>query len=162
MSKRRVSALGLLIFAWGCASSSLPTAKFERVSFPKDAHIGDVKRPYETLGMVRTKINYPSLDPNREEDQLCQNAFNQAARDLLERARKNKADAIIDLKSVTLLESGQWETHASAQCSDDGQEGQILAQAIAVRWKRAPAKRSASSAPTSKPTAPIAKPRSSP
>jgi hypothetical protein len=114
----------------------LPPPKFTRHGFPKGSvFAGDSDRPYEVQGWVRTKVNYTSLDPGHEEDDLCRNAYNKAANDLLERAKKNGADAVIDMKSVVFLEDGRRETYSTPECADDGQEGQILAQGIAVKWK---------------------------
>jgi hypothetical protein len=114
----------------------LPSPKFTRFAFPKGSvFVGNTDRKYTVLGWVRAKVNYPTLDPSREEDDLCKNAYNKAARDLLDKARKNGADAVVDMKSVVFLEDGRRETYATPECADDGQEGQILAQGIAVKWK---------------------------
>lgn len=121
------------------ACTTLPTPKFTSYPYPKDrAFVGDVSREYQTLGMVRTKVNFPSLDPNREEAELCRNYYNKAVLDLVRRARDQGADAVIDVKSVVFLEDGRQEFYPTPECADDGQEGQILAQGIAVKWKPAP------------------------
>lgn len=118
------------------ACTTLPTPKQTQYGFPKKSvYIGQVDRPYQTLGFVRTRVNYPSLDPNIEEQALCQNYFNKAAHDLLERAKEHGADAVIDMKSVVFLEDGRQEIYPTPECADDGEEGQILAQGIAIRWK---------------------------
>ena len=108
-----------------------------RYTWPTTAYIGEPDRPYEKLGLVRTKVEYPSLDPTREESALCKNYFNKGAIDLVKRARKVGADAVIDVRSAVFLFDGRAETYPSAQCSDDGQEGQVLMQGIAVKWKQA-------------------------
>jgi hypothetical protein len=107
--------------------------------FPKDAYVGDVKRPYKPLGLVKSRVDFSSLDERREEDALCKNYYNKAVEDLLKRAREKGADAVIDVKSVVFLEDGRMETYATPECADDGHEGQILAQGIAVQWKQAEA-----------------------
>jgi hypothetical protein len=118
----------------GCATH-LPDPKVTRYSFPKGkAYVGDVKRPYSKLGQVRTKVNFNTLDWIHEEDQLCRNYYNKAARDLVERAKDQGADAVIDVRSVVFTEFGGAETFTTPECSDDGQEGQILLQGIAVKW----------------------------
>lgn len=116
--------------------SSIPTPHQRQHVFPKTSvYLEKVDRPYTVLGWVRTKVDYPSLDPNFEEDDLCRNYFNKAAHDLLERAKKSGGDAVIDMKSVVFLEDGRKETYSTPECADDGMEGQILAQGIAIKWK---------------------------
>ncbi len=118
------------------ACSSMPTPKHKAYSFPKElAFFGDVQRPYQVLGVVRAKSNFISLDPNHEENALCHNYFNKAVRDLVKIAKTQGGDAVIDVKSVVFLEDGRREMYPSAECSDDGMEGQVLCQAIAVKWK---------------------------
>jgi len=117
------------------ACASLSTPQQSHYFFPKNAvYIGKIDRPYKTLGVVRTKLNYPSLDPNYEEDDLCRNYFNQAAHDLLKRAREHGADAVIDMRSVIFMEDGSQKIYPTPECSDDGEEGQILAQGVAIEW----------------------------
>jgi hypothetical protein len=132
---RRVFGLAVvLVTVAGCAT--LPTPKHKDYSFPEEkAFFGNVKRPYETLGLVRSKVNFQTLDPNREETELCRNYFNKAVRDLVEFSKKKGGDAVIDVKSVVFLEDGRHELYSTPECSDDGMEGQILAQGIAVKWK---------------------------
>lgn len=116
--------------------TTLPTPKVKPYEFPENVFIGKSlpTTPFERVGLVRTKVNFNSLDPNHEEGFLCRNYYNKAARDLLKRARNAGADAVIELKSVVFLVSGEVETHDSPECADDGQEGQVLTQGIAVRW----------------------------
>ncbi len=105
--------------------------------FPKEGIYADrpKDRPYEVLGRVRTKVNFPSLDGQREDATLCRNYFNKAAKDLLARAKKVGGDAIMEVRSVTFLIDGKSETHKSAECADDGEEGQVLAEGYAIKWK---------------------------
>ena len=118
----------------GC--STLPSVSHKDYSFPKEkAFFGDVKRGYTTFGLVRTKVNYQSLDPQREEDDLCRNYFNKAVIDLTKMAEEKGADGVIDVKSVIFLEDGRTESYPTPECADDGIEGQVLAQGIAVKWK---------------------------
>jgi hypothetical protein len=125
---------GALILISSC--SSLPTPQLKTYPFPYGtAFYGDVKRPYTKLGLVRTQVDFPSLDPKHEEDALCKNYFNKAAADLVSRAKDQGGDAVIDLKSVVFYEMGRSETFPRPECSDDGEEGQVLAQGIAVKWK---------------------------
>lgn len=120
------------------ACSSLPEPKFTRHEFPtKNVYIDDVTPPrkYETLGLVRTRVNYNTLNPDRDEAELCRNAYNKAARDLLRIARRDaKADAIIEVRSVVFFLDGTTKLYKTAECSDDGGEGQVLLQGIAIRW----------------------------
>jgi hypothetical protein len=50
-------------------------------------------------------------------------------------AKQQGADAVIDVRSVVFFEDGSRETYQTAECSDEGDTGQILAQGVAVRWK---------------------------
>ena len=117
------------------ACTSLPTVHHKDYEFPKDrAFLGNVKQKYKTLGMVRSKVNYQSLDPNREEADLCRNYYNKAVKDLVQMAEDRGADAVIDVKSVVFMEDGRSELYPTPECADDGLEGQILTQGIAVKW----------------------------
>ncbi len=116
--------------------STLPKKKFKRYSFPKNAFIGEPPRPYEVLGQVRTKIDFSSMDDKRDEATLCRNYFNQAVNDLVKRAKDQGGDAVMDVKSVVFLLDGKTELHPQAECSDDGEEGQVLTQGTAIKWTK--------------------------
>ena len=115
--------------------STLPVPKMVRYQFPEKAYIGIPDKLYDVLGLVRTKVNFLSLDPTHDDAALCKNYFNKAVIDLIKRSKEKKADAVIDIKSVVFLMDGRVETYPTPECSDDGQEGQILAQGLAVKWK---------------------------
>jgi len=136
LSGIRLLAVGFAAIGLMGACASMPTASTARYRFPKDAFIGDTDRPYEKLGLVRAKVDFRTLDPVVEEAELCRNHFNKAAGDLLRMARDKGGDAVVDVKSVVFLEDGRTETYPSAECSDEGEEGQVLAQGIAVKWKK--------------------------
>jgi hypothetical protein len=117
--------------------STLPTPKYQDYSFPSgEAFFGDAKQAYQPLGLVRAKVNYQSLDPGREEGDLCKNYFNKAVQDLVKMAHEKGGDAVIDVKSVVFFESGENQLFPTPECSDDGFEGQVLAQGIAIQWKK--------------------------
>ena len=136
LRRRSVAIAGeaaLLAGFWAC--TTLPAPKYSKHAFPKgEAFVGDAKRPYQALGLVRAKVEFPTLDPGRDEQELCKNYYNAAVQDLVKHARKAGGDAVINVKSVVFLEDGRAETHKTPECSDDGQEGQILTQGIAVKW----------------------------
>ncbi|MEO5969331.1 MAG: hypothetical protein ABIQ95_05345 [Bdellovibrionia bacterium] len=135
MKNRLLSAslIGLLSLI-GC--STLPSTKLKHYPFPKgEAFIGNSQRPYVTLGTVRSKVDFISLDELHEEKYLCNNYFNKSVRDLVSTAKQKGGDAVIDVKSVVYLEDGRQETYPRPECSDDGLEGQILTQGIVVKWK---------------------------
>lgn len=75
--------------------------------------------------------------PEHEEKELCRNHFNKAVQDLLKLARKNGAEGIADVKSVVFLYDGRTELYPTPECSDDGEEGQVLLQAVAFRYAKA-------------------------
>jgi hypothetical protein len=141
----------------GCAT--VPEPKFDKFSYPKGyAFVGDVQRPYTALGPVRSKVDYGSLDPSREEKMLCHNYYNKSVRELVRFAKKQGADAVINVESVVFLEDGRRETYKTPECSDDGSEGQILTQGIAVKWKKDGAETGAWTDPAAAPVA-VAKPK---
>ncbi len=117
------------------ACATLPEPVVKPHSFPKDAYIDEPGRPFDTVGLVRTKVEWVSLNPSRDEDELCVNYYNKAVGDLIKRGRERGADAVIRVRTVTFLIDGRHETHRTPQCSDDGGEGQVLAEGIAIRWK---------------------------
>ncbi|MBN22194.1 MAG: hypothetical protein CL678_13015 [Bdellovibrionaceae bacterium] len=119
----------------GCAS--LPEPSITPYAFPKEnVYIDQPVRKYESLGSVRSKVNYPSLNMNWSEKRLCENHYNKSVRDLLKYAKKAGADAVMMIRSVVFLVDGRKELYRSPECSDDGEEGQILTQGIAIRWKK--------------------------
>jgi hypothetical protein len=133
---RQFSYLALALFSVAC-STGIPDPHYERHEFPADAYVGDVKdRPYDSLGIVRGRAEYVTLDPGHEEGDLCRNYYNKAVRDLVKAAREKKADAVIQVKSVVFYDDGRSTTYSTPECSDDGEGGQVLVQGIAVAWKK--------------------------
>ena len=143
-SSRNFTVVAAALLA-GCASFSPPKQK--SYDFPKgQAYVNEVKRPYYRIGVVRSKVNFPSLDPEHDEQFLCRNYYNKAVADLVKYAKQKGADAVIEVRSVVFFEDGRTQSHKTPECSDDGQEGQILAEGVAVKWL-APAPPPASASP---------------
>lgn len=115
-----------------------------RHRFPKDRvyieePIGkDTGRPYLPLGWVKSKASWSTMDQDPNSPRLCRNYFNKAAKSLLDEAIKAGADAVIKVRSVVLLLDGKLEFHPGAECSDDGAEGEVLLQGIAIKFKPLP------------------------
>ena len=127
-------SLGGALFASAC--SSMPESKYHRIAFPKKNAYLDETPPFEAdrLGTVRTKISFPTIDPDHETDEICESAFNQGAHDLLSKATKQYgATAVVEVRSVVFYLDGKRKLYPQAECADDGDEGQILMQATAVR-----------------------------
>ena len=124
----------LFIFSL-CGCATLPEVTHDTHKFPKDAYIGKPNRPFKAIGSVRAKVNFVTLDPGSEDTSLCKNYFNKAVSDLVRIAKDKGADAVIDVKSVVFYENGQSEVFSKPECSDDGAEGQSLAQGVAVKWE---------------------------
>ncbi len=124
--------LGCALQVMGCAS--LPEQKVKRFAFPKEAFVDVPKRAFRRLGLVRTKVNFNTLNQDWEESSLCRNYFNKAALDLVKRAKERGADAVVEIRSIVFMVDGKSEAYSQAECSDDGGEGQVLAQGIAVKW----------------------------
>lgn len=130
----RIQRTLIFLFLGLTGCTTLPTPKFHKSDFPKEAYLEAVTRPYERLGVVRAKVNFPTLDPDRDEDALCRNYYNQSVQDLLKMAKKKGADAVIEVKSVVFYEGGDSKAYLTPECSDDGEEGQALTQGVAVKW----------------------------
>lgn len=131
---RLLAVLGLLS---GVGCSSLPEPKFTSYSFPEGSAFVDEKptRRYKVLGPVRVRVNFSSLNAEREETELCRNFYNKGANDLFKRAqRERKADAVIDVRSVVYYMDGKSKKFSSPECADDGAEGQILMEGKAIRY----------------------------
>lgn len=129
----------LAAMAAGCATS-LPAERHEPHVFPQsdvyvDQPTGDRQgQPLKPLGWVRTRVRFPTLEQEPHNPALCRNYYNKAAAQLLKEARKVGADAVIQVRSVVLLFSGQTQEFPTAECSDDGAEGEILLKGIAVKY----------------------------
>lgn len=152
---RRAWVTLLIVTLVGCASR--PREIQHKVyTFPKDlAFVDDVQRPYEVLGQVRARVDFPSLDSDREVEDLCKNYYNKGVRQLVRFAQDKGGDAVIGVRSVVFLEDGRREEYSRPECADDGAEGQILTQGVAVRWKRDPESALPSTSPTPEPRATI-------
>lgn len=123
------------------ACATLPEAKHTRYKFPLhgayvDLPTGEYKeKPYKPLGWVRARAVYSTLENMGEpQGSLCANYYNKAVQDLLREAKKVKAHAVIQIRSVVLLMDGTTEEHKTPECSDDGAEGEILLRGIAIRF----------------------------
>ncbi len=127
---------GVLLSGLGCAN--LPEVRHERFAFPKENVFVEVpERPFEVLGRVKAEVTFPTLDEHSDEPGICKNYYNKAAQKLLAIAKKQaKADAVVELRSVTLLFDGRIERHKTPECVDEGGEGEVLVEGIAVRWKK--------------------------
>lgn len=117
------------------ACTTLPTPSQHWYEFPKDAYLDNGPRPYRAIGSVRGRTDFPSLDPdNFDFEKLCANYFNKSVKDMVGMAKDKDADAVIQVRSVVFLENGKKETYKTAECADDGEEGQSLTEGIAVKW----------------------------
>lgn len=129
-----ISSVTLFFFflLGGCAS--LPEVNHDWHKFPKNAYIEEPGRPYRIIGNVKSKVNFPTLDPKYSEKKLCRNYFNRAVKKLARYAKKAGGDAVVQVRSVVFLLDGKVETHKTPECYDDGAEGQVLAHGMAVKW----------------------------
>jgi hypothetical protein len=122
----------LLTFLVGC--SKIFTTQHKWYSFPEHARFEEPSQPYKRIGIVRSKVNFTSLDDRYDETTLCKNYFNKAIADLVKMAKDKGADAVVRVRSVVFLGNGVQEFYTTAECADDGIEGQILAEGIAINW----------------------------
>jgi hypothetical protein len=123
---------GLSLLLGAC--TTLPDVKHKTYEFPGAAFIRKPARAYVPITAVRARVDFPSLDPAREEAELCRNYFNKAARDLVKMAQEKGGTAVVNVRSVVFLADGKRETYPQPECSDDGNEGQVLVEGTAVRW----------------------------
>lgn len=92
-------------------------------------------RRFKVIGPVRVRVNFSSLSPDREEQELCRNFYNKGARDLLKRAKREfRADAVMEVRSVVYYMDGKSKRYPTPECADDGNEGQILMEGKAIRY----------------------------
>ena len=92
-------------------------------------------RPYKTLGWVRAKSDWPTLDQDSYSQTLCKNYFNKASASLYKEAKKVGADAVVQVRSVVFTLDGKAEDHSTPECSDDGAVGEVLVRGIAIKFK---------------------------
>ncbi len=140
----RKAPLWLLLLASCASAPDLLPERHNRYRFPRErVYIEEPEgkeagRPYQPLGWVKSKATWSTLDQDPNSPRLCRNYFNKAAKSLLEEAQKAGADAVIKVRSVVLLLDGKLEFHPRAECSDDGAEGEVLLQGIAIKFKPFP------------------------
>jgi hypothetical protein len=123
----------------GFACSTLPEPKYKKYSFPEGSVFVDEKptRPFKVIAPVRVRVNYSSMNPDREELELCRNYYNKGAGQLLKRAKREfRAEAVIDVRSVVYFMDGKSTRYKTPECADDGNEGQILMEGKAIRYLR--------------------------
>jgi len=133
--KVKLFVLTFLIFALGLSCTTLPSVEHKTYHFPEKAFFDEPKNhKFEKLGLVRAKVNFPTLDPDRGFESLCSNYFNKAIAELVEIAEKKDGDAVMQVRSVVFLMDGRREEYPKAECADDGEEGQVLVKGIAIKW----------------------------
>lgn len=137
-----ILAAGLGLALVCACSTPVPKFRYQRSDFPKEAYVGVPEdKKFERIGVVRARADYLSLDPENPASNpqvLCRNYYNRAVQDLVKFAHDKKADAVIEVKSVVFLLDGKSELHDTAECADDGAEGQALVQGVAVKWIKDP------------------------
>lgn len=133
-----VALVCLILLSASC--SSLPSAEYHEYAFPTaSAYPGVPQAKHIRLGMVSAKVNYPSMSPptldvQREEAEFCRNYFNKAVIEMVALAQKKGGEAIIEIRSVVTYRDGKREVLVGPECTDDGVEGQVVTQAVVVKW----------------------------
>ena len=150
--QREAFGMGLIVLLLS-SCSTLPAPQVKRYEFPREGvFLAEPDRPYEVMGLVRSKAKWPTLLlPDADEQGLCRNYYNKASADLLKRAREAGADAVASIKSVVFLVTGKRVEYTTAECSDDGENGEILMEGVAVRFKKLPIPAPSPSSPSSHP-----------
>ncbi len=129
-----------------CATSQLPEERHSVHSFPEsrvyvEEPTGRAEKvPYKTLGWVKSRATFPTMEQEPNNPMLCRNYYNKAAALLLKEAQKAGADAVMKVRSIVILFDGRIEEHVTPECSDDGAEGEILLRGIAIKFKPVPKK----------------------
>lgn len=100
--------------------------------------MGEPDRPYEKLGLVKSRSDYMTVGADDDEVGLCKNYFNDSVRKLVDLAKEQGGDAVIQVRSVVYLLSGKSETFPRAECAEENGESQNLAMGIAIKWKPDP------------------------
>lgn len=118
----------------GCATG-MPNVHHKKISFPKEAYMGEPDRPYEKLGLVKSRSDYVSVSADDDETNLCKNYFNDSVTKLVDLAKEQGGDAVIQVRSVVYLLNGKSEALPSAECAEENGESQNLAMGIAIKWK---------------------------
>ena len=152
------SSFALLLLLAAC-STSLPEEHHKVFPFP-EKHVyvelptgPDANRPYETLGWVRTKVHYPTMEQDPNNLGLCRNYYNKGAAQLLKEAKKVGGEAVVQIRSVVMMMDRTVQEYPTPECSDDGAEGEILLKGIAIKFKKIE---------KIDPTKPISRPTSAP
>ena len=117
----------------GCAT--LPTPTHEVFTFPdKEAFLGKPERPFTVLGSVKSKLSFQTIDPEIDEKKLCRNYYNASVQKLVAYAKEKGADAVADVRSTVFYMDGSSRSFEKPECFDDGAEGQILTQGVAIKF----------------------------
>jgi hypothetical protein len=116
----------------GCAT--IPEPKHDKFRFPKNAYLNIPKKSHKKLGPVRDKVTYIASGEEYTSEQLCHNYFNKSVARLLKYAQKAGGDAVMGIRSLVVYMDGANEVFAKPECFDDGAEGQVLTQGIAIKW----------------------------
>lgn len=133
---RSVICFGAGLALLGVSCTTLPEPKLERHKFPaRNAFVEPVKFAYTALGSVRARRDFSTLDPVHDEGDICKNAYNGAVQELVKTAHAKGGDAVINVKSIVFYEGGKSEVYKTAECSDEGDSGQVLVQGVAVKYK---------------------------
>lgn len=131
----RLAAAMAILAGIGCAT--IPEPSYKKYAFPAGSAFVDEKpaRRFKVLGPVRVRVNYSSMNPEREESELCRNYYNKGVGDLVKRARRDlRGDAVIEVRSVVYYMDGKSKRYPTPECADDGNEGQILLEGKAIRY----------------------------
>lgn len=130
-------ALGFLsLGVFGLSCASLPKYEHQVYQFPKNQAWIEEKptRPIKEMGEVKSVVNFNTLDPNFEEANLCKNYFHKAVNKLVQLAKKQGGDGVVDVRSVVFYRDGRFRTYKHAECFDDGMEGQVLARGTVFQY----------------------------
>ena len=143
-----------VLFGAGCSAPRLKKPAMpvlEGPLLPKGVFFGVPPYRYQSMGVVRASKTYPTLHlemTDELDEAYCKKVFAEAARELLVLAKENGGDGVADVHSVVYLADGRRETYDKPECTDDGEEGEVLVQGIAIKWVRTGVKAAPKPAPS--------------
>ena len=154
------AVVGLSVAVAGCSAPKvkppLPPV-IEGPLLPKAVYFGKPPYKYKGLGVVRASKTFSTLNlemTDEIEAAYCKKVFVDAVNELLQLSKTNGGDGVADVHSVVFLADGRQESFDRPECTDDGEEGEVLVQGVAIKWVRTAAQPgpAASSAPGVAPT----------
>ena len=137
-----LALVGLSAAGLGCSAPKVKPAMppvVEGPLLPKAVYFGKPPYKYKGLGVVRASKTFSTLNlemTDEIEAAYCKKVFVDAVNELLQLSKTNGGDGVADVHSVVFLADGRQESFDRPECTDDGEEGEVLVQGVAIKWVR--------------------------